>query len=121
MTHIVTENCINCKYTDCAAVCPVDCFYEGENMVAINPTECIDCGVCVGACPANAIVPDNIETWSKEELQRWEAINAKYAQTWPNIKVKKAQLPKADLFNNELNGNSEPNKYERYFDERAAT
>ena len=47
MTFVVTENCIKCKYTDCVEVCPVDCFYEGENMLVIHPDECIDCGVCV--------------------------------------------------------------------------
>ena len=46
MTYVVTEACIKCKYTDCVEVCPVDCFYEGENMLVINPEECIDCGVC---------------------------------------------------------------------------
>ena len=56
MTYVVTENCIKCKYTDCVEVCPVDCFYEGENMLVINPDECIDCGVCVPECPAEAIV-----------------------------------------------------------------
>ena len=44
---------------DCVAVCPVDCFYEGENMLVINPDECIDCGVCEPECPVDAIVPDN--------------------------------------------------------------
>jgi ferredoxin len=27
---------------DCVDVCPVDCFYEGENMLVIHPDECID-------------------------------------------------------------------------------
>ena len=45
MTYIVKDECIKCKLTDCVEVCPVDCFYEGENMLAINPDECIDCGV----------------------------------------------------------------------------
>ena len=59
MTFVVTENCIKCKYTDCVEVCPVDCFYEGANMLVIHPDECIDCGVCVPECPAEAIVADN--------------------------------------------------------------
>ncbi len=58
MTYIVTENCIKCKFMDCVEVCPVDCFYEGENMLVIHPDECIDCGVCEPECPAEAIVPD---------------------------------------------------------------
>ena len=52
MTYVVVENCIKCKYTDCVEVCPVDCFYEGENMLVIHPDECIDCGVCEPECPA---------------------------------------------------------------------
>ena len=58
MTYVVTEACIKCKYTDCVEVCPVDCFYEGENMLVIHPDECIDCGVCEPECPADAIKPD---------------------------------------------------------------
>ena len=46
MTYIVNENCIKCKFTDCVEVCPVDCFYLGENTIVIHPDECIDCGVC---------------------------------------------------------------------------
>ena len=57
MTYVVTDNCIACKYTDCVEVCPVDCFYEGENMLVIHPDECIDCGVCEPECPADAIKP----------------------------------------------------------------
>ncbi len=58
MTYVVIENCIACKYTDCVEVCPVDCFYEGENTLVIHPDECIDCGVCEPECPADAIRPD---------------------------------------------------------------
>ena len=58
MTYVVTEACIKCKYMDCVEVCPVDCFYEGENMLVINPDECIDCGVCEPECPPKAILPD---------------------------------------------------------------
>jgi ferredoxin len=51
MTYVVTEACIKCKYMDCVEVCPVDCFYEGENMLVIDPEVCIDCGVCEPECP----------------------------------------------------------------------
>ena len=84
MTYVVVENCIKCKYMDCVEVCPVDCFYEGENMLAIHPDECIDCGVCEPECPAEAIKPDtepNLDTWLK--------INADYAKVWPNITTKR--------------------------------
>ena len=55
MTHVVADNCINCKYTDCVEVCPVDCFHEGPNFLVIDPQECIDCTLCVAECPAKAI------------------------------------------------------------------
>ena len=42
MTFVVTDACIKCKYTDCVEVCPVDCFYEGENTLVIHPDECIE-------------------------------------------------------------------------------
>jgi ferredoxin len=74
MTYIVTENCIKCKYMDCVEVCPVDCFYEGENMLVIHPDECIDCGVCEPECPADAIKPD-----TEPGLESWLKINTDYA------------------------------------------
>ena len=55
MTHVVTDSCIKCKYTDCVEVCPVDCFHEGPGFLVIDPDECIDCAVCIPECPANAI------------------------------------------------------------------
>ena len=58
MTYVVNESCIKCKYMDCVEVCPVDCFYEGENMLVIHPDECIYCGVCEPECPVEAIKPD---------------------------------------------------------------
>ena len=80
MTYIVTEDCIKCKYQDCIEVCPVDCFYEGENMLVIHPDECIDCGVCEPECPAEAILPD-----TDEEAVKWLALNREYSEKWPNI------------------------------------
>ena len=72
MTYVVTENCITCKYMDCVEVCPVDCFYVGENMLVIHPDECIDCGVCEPECPAEAIVPDSddraVAGWSSTAI-----------------------------------------------------
>ena len=70
MTYVVKDNCIACKYTDCVEVCPVDCFYEGENMLVIHPDECIDCGVCEPECPVEAIfeedaVPDEWNSFIK--------------------------------------------------------
>ena len=80
MTYIVNENCIKCKYTDCVEVCPVDCFYEGENMLVIHPDECIDCGVCEPECPVDAIKPD-----TEPGLEKWLELNREYAEKWPNI------------------------------------
>ena len=57
MTYIVNDKCIKCKLMDCVEVCPVDCFYEGKNMLVIKPDECIDCGVCEPECPVDAIKP----------------------------------------------------------------
>ena len=71
MTYVVVESCIKCKFMDCVEVCPVDCFYEGENMLVIHPDECIDCGACVPACPVEAI-------FSLDETPRkWELYIAK--------------------------------------------
>ena len=107
MTYVVTENCIRCKYMDCVEVCPVDCFYEGENMLVINPDECIDCGVCEPECPAEAIAAD-----SESGLKRWLTLNAEFAGKWPNITKKGETPPDADLYN------GMPDKFEKYFSRR---
>ena len=83
MTYIVNENCIKCKLMDCVEVCPVDCFYEGENMLVIKPDECIDCGVCEPECPIDAIQPD-----TNEGASDWVEHNKKYSEQWPNITTK---------------------------------
>lgn len=59
MTHVVTDNCNGCRYTDCVMVCPVDCFYDAGNMLVINPEYCIDCSACVAECPVEAIYPED--------------------------------------------------------------
>ncbi len=87
MAYVVTENCIKCKYQDCVEVCPVDCFYEGENFLVINPDECIDCGVCEPECPAEAIFPD-----SDPATADWINLNRDYSGQWPNI-TKKGDAP----------------------------
>src|SRR6516165_6991129 len=50
MTHTVCQPCYDCKYTDCVAVCPVECFYQDEKMLYIDPADCIDCEACVPEC-----------------------------------------------------------------------
>ena len=75
MTYVVLDICINCKYTDCVEVCPVDCFYEGENMLVIHPDECIDCGVC----------------------------EREYSEKWPVITYQKPPMPNAEENKDKLN------------------
>lgn len=95
MAFVVTEPCIKCKYTDCVDVCPVACFHEGATMLAIDPEECIDCGVCVDECPVSAI-------FSEDEVpEKWHEyieLNAKYGQEWPVIEEGKEPLETADEF-----------------------
>ena len=69
---------------DCVEVCPVDCFYEGENMLVINPDECIDCGVCEPECPVEAIIQG-------EDDNPWYNLNFKYSNEWPNITQKRPE------------------------------
>ena len=95
MTYVVAEPCVQCKYTDCVDVCPVDCFREGVNFLVINPDECIDCGACVPECPTEAIFEEDEvpEKWSE-----YIELNAKLAESWPEISEKKDALPEADEF-----------------------
>ena len=93
MTHVVTEACIKCKYTDCVDVCPVDCFREGPNFLVIDPDECIDCAVCIPECPANAILPEEDVPGNQQQFIQ---INADLAKNWPSITKRKDALPEAD-------------------------
>ena len=95
MAYVVTEPCVKCKYTDCVDVCPVDCFVEGKNFLAINPDECIDCGACVPECPTEAIFE---ETEVPEKWAEYVELNAKLGGTWPAITEKKDALPEAEEF-----------------------
>ena len=93
MTFVVVDSCIKCKYTDCVEVCPVDCFYEGPNFLAINPDECIDCALCEPECPVDAIKSE--DDLASEEEQFLE-INARLADQWPNITERKDPPEDAD-------------------------
>ena len=104
MTYVVPEACIRCKYMDCVEVCPVDCFYEGDNMLVIHPDECIDCGVCEPECPVDAILPD-----TETAAERWLELNREYSNAWPNITRKRPAPDDADQFK------GEEGKYEKYF------
>jgi ferredoxin len=107
VTYIVNDLCIGCKHTDCVEVCPVDCFYEGENTLVIHPDECIDCGVCEPECPVDAILPD-----TEPEGEKWVEFNRKYSELWPVIISKKDPLPGHEERANETN------KFEKYFSEK---
>jgi len=104
MTYVVTESCIKCKYTDCVEVCPVDCFYEGENMLVIHPDECIDCGVCEPECPADAILAD-----TDQGAEAWLELNLNFSAKWPNI-IQQGEAP-ADA----ADYDGVENKFEKYF------
>ena len=104
MTYVVTEACIKCKYTDCVEVCPVDCFYVGENMLVIHPDECIDCGVCEPECPPVAILPD-----IDKAAEPWLQLNREYSAKWPNIIQKGESPPDAEEYQGVAN------KFEQYF------
>ncbi len=116
MTHVVTESCINCLYTDCVDVCPVDCFHKIDehisggnnnqadnadeqknqrraNFLVIDPDECIDCAVCVAECPVTAIYA---EEDVPSDQQEFIALNVELAQQWPTITRSQPPLPDAD-------------------------
>ena len=95
MAYIVTEPCINCKYTNCAAVCPVDAFREGPNFLTIDPLECIDCDACVSECPVEAIYPDDEVP---EEWEHYIELNERLAENWEDRIINETQdaLPDAD-------------------------
>lgn len=95
MPYVVTEPCIQCKYTNCAAVCPVDAFREGPNFLVIDPMECIDCDACVSECPVEAIYPDD------EVPEKWEDyidLNERLSEAWEDRIINETQdaLPDAD-------------------------
>jgi|TARA_Y100000817_G_scaffold155184_1_gene121258 ferredoxin len=110
LTYIVKDECIKCKHTTCVEVCPVDCFYEGENMLVINPNECIDCGVCEPECPVNAIVSDY--DYNEKDKEKWLLLNKKYSAIWPRITKIQDPLPEAEEFK------EVKNKHEKYFSEK---
>jgi ferredoxin len=93
MTHVVTEPCIKCKYTDCVDVCPVDCFREGPNFLTIDPDECIDCAVCIPECPVNAIYA---EEDVPEDQRQFIKLNVELARGWPSITRMKPHPADAD-------------------------
>lgn len=95
MTHVVAEPCVNCKFTDCVEVCPVDAFREGENCLVIDPDECIDCTLCVSQCPVSAIYIDSDlpGRWAE-----WLELNARLSKLWPVITKWKEPMPEREVW-----------------------
>ena len=91
MAYVITDACIGTKDRSCVDVCPVDCIHDDgdvDQMLYIDPDECIDCGACEPACPVSAIfaeddVPDNLKAyvainaqWYKDKDAARAAVNA---------------------------------------------
>ena len=93
MTYVVTDKCIDCKYTDCVEVCPVDAFHAGENMLVINPVSCIDCSLCESECPIEAIIPD---TDDHEKMDDFIEFAEDKSELWPVLDRMHDALPDAD-------------------------
>jgi ferredoxin len=89
MAYVVTSPCFGCKYTDCVVVCPTECFHEGDQMLYIDPEECIDCGACPTECPVEAIFPE----WDMPAGQEgFIQLNAEMAAKSPPILEKKEPM-----------------------------
>ena len=67
MTYVITSSCVDIKDMSCIEECPVDCIYEGDRKLYIQPKECIDCGACEPVCPVDAIYPDRTLPTEKVE------------------------------------------------------
>ena len=92
MTHVVTENCDQCRFTECVTVCPVTCFHGDQSHLYIDPDVCIDCGACVPVCPVKAIL-DSIDLEPARE--HWIALNQARAKALPVVRDKGEPLPGA--------------------------
>lgn len=89
MAHVVCQPCFDCKYTNCVVVCPVDCFYEGKQLLYIHPDECIDCEACVPECPVEAIFHEDS---GPDEWLNYVALNVEMAPKCPNITERRTSL-----------------------------
>jgi ferredoxin len=99
MTTFVTDNCKGCRFTDCVAVCPVECFHYDDDMLYIDPEVCIDCSACIPECPVQAIFEGDDYPEDKEE---WIAINADRVKDLPIITEPMEPLPGAEERKTEL-------------------
>jgi len=93
MTFVVTGNCKGCRFTDCVAVCPVECFHGDGEMLYIDPAECIDCGACVPECPVEAIYD---EAQLPDDQLEWLKLNAERATKLPVVSEQGDPLPGAE-------------------------
>ena len=94
MTHVVTARCLDCRYTDCCVVCPVEAFRKLDDpaMLVIDPGVCIDCMLCVPECPVHAIYADNE---LPAHYAEWKDMNTALAAAGEVTKIKEAALPSA--------------------------
>ncbi len=99
MTFVVTSNCKSCRFTDCVAVCPVECFHGDGEMLYIDPEECIDCGACVPECPVEAIYD---EAQLPDDQQEWLKINTEKCKSLPVVAEQGDPLPGAEERKEEL-------------------
>jgi ferredoxin len=93
MAVVVTDNCRDCKFTECVTVCPVACFHQDDHMVYVDPELCIDCRACLTACPVMAIydiydLPD--------DKKEWIDINADRSRELRSITERQTPLPGAE-------------------------
>lgn len=93
MTHVVTDNCTDCRFTRCVSVCPVECFHHDDRMVYIDPNVCIDCGGCVTECPVEAIF-DGFDL--SDDDQHWVEMNRLRSLETPLLISSMDPLPTAD-------------------------
>jgi ferredoxin len=90
MTYVVTENCIRCKYMGCVEVCPVDCFYAGENMLVITPVSAL-----IAACANRSARPRRSSSIATTARRRADT-SATYSGQWPRITGKGETPTNAD-------------------------
>jgi ferredoxin len=93
MTHVVTDHCQDCRYTECVSVCPVDCFHGSDQRLYIDPEVCIDCAACVPMCPVKAITDSfDLDTGAEDLIE----LNRRRCTELPVVADKTDPLPTAD-------------------------
>ncbi len=99
MGHIVTDKCVDCRFTDCVETCPVACFHSDNDRLYINQDLCVDCGACIPACPVHAIY-DIVDM--PDEYEPWIAINKERSEALPSITAKEEPKSTAEARKVEL-------------------